>query len=204
MKNTKKFFILGATALMTMSLVGCSKKTDNSVDNAAADEPVANNTTEEDVEIANPWTEVADLTEAYKVSNINFMAPATLNGKEMSFVQTLGQQMVEVRYGNEGNEIVARKGLSDEDISGDYNTYSEEETYVIKDIEVLMKGSESLVSNITWEDDEGYKYSITCAPASLDEATAMVEAIVGETEGDVAENPDLAVEAGPATEANAE
>ena len=63
----------------------------------------------------------------------------------------------EITYSTETDTLYYRTAKSSEDISGDYNNYSEIETVVINDIDVTIKGNDNLYHNASWfSDDEAF------------------------------------------------
>ena len=135
----KKLFILLASLFVVMSLVGCSSNK------------------EENNQIANPWVEVDSLDEASKITGFTFDVPDTLDGKSITLIQVMNDELIEVRY---DDDIIFRKGKGSEDYSGDFNSYEITRTENINDVEVTLKGSGDTYNCVTFIVDD-YSYSIT-------------------------------------------
>ena len=70
---------------------------------------------------------------------------------------------------NADGRITVRKGTGSEDISGDYNEYSEKETLKIHGLDVLVKGDEGKIFCATWTKD-GYSFAIVADKGLTKEA----------------------------------
>jgi hypothetical protein len=72
-------------------------------------------------------------------------------------------KMLEVIYKNSANEeekIRIRKANTPGDISGDFNTYDEENTIIINGLQVESRGTSGKTFVATWEDGT-FSYSVT-------------------------------------------
>ena len=75
------------------------------------------------------------------------------------------------------DNVLIRKAISDEDISGDYNEYENIKTVSVNDLQVTMRGNGECVNVATWKDGE-YAYAIsTSADISSDEMIELVSAV---------------------------
>ena len=68
--------------------------------------------------------------------------------------------MIQAFYGEDGNDMLIRKAMGNEDVSGDYNEYAQVETVD----GVTLKGENDVFSLAIWEKD-GYTYSISVGEA---------------------------------------
>ena len=103
-------------------------------------------------QISNPFQECANLDEAAKLAGF----PLTVPNAPTS-VQVMDGTMIQADY---ENGMCIRKAPGSEDISGDYNDYSQVET---KD-GLTLKGEGDTVSLALWTKD-GYSYSVSVANA---------------------------------------
>ena len=91
-------------------------------------------------------------------------APEVIKGyDDCTFQANKTDGMIEVIFQND-DEIRFRKGLGDEDISGNYNDFSEKSDVNVDGSTVQMKGSDGKVNLATWSAD-GYSYSIDSTEA---------------------------------------
>ena len=74
-----------------------------------------------------------------------------LNGLE-----AIENEMIQAFYGENGSDMLIRKALGNEDISGDYNEYAQIETAD----GVTLKGAEGQFSLALWT-DSGFAYSLS-------------------------------------------
>ena len=68
--------------------------------------------------------------------------------------------MIQALYGEDGADMLIRKATGDEDISGDYNIYSQVETVN----GVTLKGENGKVSLAVWNSG-GYTYAVSVQKA---------------------------------------
>ena len=159
----KKMMAVLLMALMTLSLAACGQKVpDDRKDPEGGDAPgQAGN-----MQIGNPWVDCATLGEAAKVAGFDIAIPGKFDGYENKVYQAIEKTMIQVFYydgdpeAETSSRITVRKGTGSEDISGDYNEYSEIETAKIHGFDVQLKGEKGLVCCATWTWG-GYSFSIT-------------------------------------------
>lgn len=80
------------------------------------------------LQFPNPWTEYSDIDEGEKKAGFSFDIPETIVGYKIGLIQNQDQSMIEVIYeavDDSEDTIHIRKGSKTDDISGDYNSYSE-------------------------------------------------------------------------------
>lgn len=68
-------------------------------------------------------------------------------------------ELAEITYSNDEEELVYRKAVGNEDISGNYNEYSKEKKCIIDDYEVTIKGDMNGYTLAVWQKDS-YSYSL--------------------------------------------
>ncbi len=126
-----------------------------------------------------PYLEVSSLEEAEEAAGFRMTVPETvLSGERVSIVVYDGN-MIQVTYGTEdGAETVCciRKAEGTEDISGDYNEYTEVTTKILHGREVTLKGNDGTVSLAVWAAD-GYSYAVGLGDLTMtaEEMTEIIE-----------------------------
>ena len=139
--------ILLLTVLLMVSTAGCSQKT-----------PDSNSTPDDtgNVQIPNPWVDCATLDEAAKVAGFDIAIPGKFDGYPNKVYQAIENTMIQVMYydgdpDDEGSKMVmVRKGTGDDDISGDYNEYSEKETVQMHGADIQLRGENGLIYSAIW------------------------------------------------------
>lgn len=134
-----------------------------------------------DAEIPNPYVEYSSFSEAAKAVGFDIIFPEMIDGYSAPVIRVDAEgQMVEAIYTKgDGSELCIRKAVGSEDVSGDYNEYSRNDTMSVGDLTVTMKGENELVSHATWTNN-GYTYSIGVymqAGVSVGAMTALVCAV---------------------------
>ncbi|SCH69839.1 Uncharacterised protein [uncultured Clostridium sp.] len=139
----KKMMIFALSAIMVLSMVACGALTKNVENNKQS--------TSENNQIPNPWEEASSMDEAQNEVGFDIAVPESIDGYTEKVIRiNAGTSIVEVIFRNEDNELRFRKGTGDGDISGDYNTYAEENTIELNGLTILMKGSDGKVNLATW------------------------------------------------------
>lgn len=118
-------------------------------------------TTEESVQIPNPFIPCATLQAAVDIAGFSLDAPDAYGAYDHTTIQAIEGEMIEVIYEdtseNEGLRI--RKGVGTDPISGDYNRYDSEETQTIAGVSVSIRKNGDLIFVAEWTDG-GYAHSI--------------------------------------------
>lgn len=78
--------------------------------------------------------------------------------KKTAYILYWGE-LAEITYSNDEEELVYRKAVGNEDISGNYNEYSKEKKCIIDDYEVTIKGDMNGYTLAVWQKDS-YSYSL--------------------------------------------
>lgn len=129
------------------------------------------------VQIPNPFTDYAALSEAVKAAGFELLVPEKVNGVPQSGVQTMNDEMIQVFYGDEDNDVCIRKAPGNGDVSGDYNVYSQITVVDANGISVTLKGKNNLVYLAVWNNGE-YTYSVsTRTGMSNSDMVALVHAV---------------------------
>ncbi len=160
MKNLKKALTVLTAILAVLSLGACSKKDDKTI--------------ESEDNMVNPWVEVNSLEQAKEKTGFEFVVPNDVNGKTISLIQIKGNDMTEVRF---GDDIIVRKSKGSDDNSGDFNKYDVTKEETIDSNDVVIKGKDDVCYCITWNISD-YSYSITSNNGlSIDTVKEMASSI---------------------------
>lgn len=113
--------------------------------------------------VANPWTEY-DTQEEAQDDGFEFEAPFTIDDYTAEVYRSMKaaiNNVEEVDYKDgDDNELTLRKGeCTEEEISGDYNTYANSEEADVNGNTVTIKGSGDTWSLATWTNGD-YSYSV--------------------------------------------
>ena len=143
-------------ALVIVSLAACSQKT---ADSGKTAKDVGN------VQISNPWIDCAELDEAARLAGFDIAIPGCFDGYPNKVIQAIENSMLQVMYydgdptAEDSSMIMVRKGMGNEDISGDFTEYSEKETVQMHGVDVQLRGEKGLVYSAIWSRD-GYSFAI--------------------------------------------
>ena len=164
MKNLQKLFTVLTVGATVLSLVGCSTKKDEVVEDSNNDEIIDTN------QIANPWSEVDSISEAKAITGFDFTVPESIDGNSQSLAQVMNDELIEVRF---GDDIIVRKSKGSEDNSGSFNNYDT----VKEEGNLTVKGNGDTYNVAIWTSD-GYSYSITSSNGlSMEAITDAVSSI---------------------------
>lgn len=142
-----KMIALGLSAVMALSLAACGNANDSKL------------------QPPNPFAEYETLADMEKEVGFDFSVPSRIDGfDECEYRADKDDSMAEVIFKNGDEEIRFRKAAGDEDVSGNYTKFSEQERVDVDGATVTMKGENGAVNLATWSAD-GYAYSIDCTTA---------------------------------------
>ena len=106
--------------------------------------------TEESVQIPNPIVEYKTVDEAKKAVKFAVSIPTAIpSGYELEYVSVIGNEIFQLTFKNGENQICYRTSEGKDNISGDYNIYSNTKTLKINNLEITAKGNDDL-SNAVW------------------------------------------------------
>ncbi|MGI5894033.1 MAG: stalk domain-containing protein [Candidatus Merdivicinus sp.] len=124
----------------------------------------------EHTEISNPFILCQTIGEAEKLAGFSVSLPKRIpNWVRSCEFRAVQNQMVEVIYLGETEELCIRKGVGDGDISGDYQIYDQIVQKAWKDIPVTLKGKNNLFHTATWTKNS-YTYSIVVPDGMSEDA----------------------------------
>ena len=136
-------------------------------------------TTEESVQIPNPFIPCATLQAAADIAGFSLDAPDAYGTYDHTTIQAIKGEMIEVIYEDtsETEGLRIRKGIGTDPISGDYNRYDSEETQTIAGVSVSVRKNGDLIFVAEWTDG-GYAHSITSEDGlTADELETLVSQV---------------------------
>lgn len=180
MLNCKKLIALSMSAALALSLCACSKTAPVSPAPSAQETQNAENIGSENVQIPNPWADCDTAADAAALAGFDFTVPEELfDGASNKTIQAAQGEMIQVIYSDaNGNEIGrVRKAAGNDDVSGDYNDYAENETADVGGVSVQLRGTDGKVFVMTWTAGD-FTYSVTVENGMAhDAALGMVSAL---------------------------
>lgn len=109
------------------------------------------------LQMPNPFTSYGTIDEAKKALSFVPSIPEVIpNGYAIDEIQTLSDNFVQIFYKKGDSEILYRTAKGTDDISGDYNIYTDIKTVKIGDAEVTMRKSGKTASIIWTSGDFSY------------------------------------------------
>lgn len=174
----KKIVTIALSSMMLLSLTACSGLEPTK----DMSQPKENNRIigNEDVQIPNPFREFTNLSEAEQFANFTIKLPSELpDGYKLKMIEAVEQDMLQIIYGSNEDQLIIRKAKANEDMSGDYNEYAEVQSIMIGDKKVETRGDNGKVRVSVWFDGE-FSYAISLnSAAALEVATlqAMIQQI---------------------------
>ena len=175
----KKILILLVGIAVAMTAVACKDGAGEQQD-AYQTENEAEETTAEETEmnIPNPWKDLADLDQANACAGTDFIIPAEYS-RNVTNYRALENEMLEIIFDFDGREVRVRTKIgSFEDISGDNNPYTN--VYEIKSNDVMVtckSNSDTEVALAIWGDDTA-SYSVSFENFETGEAQEMISSII--------------------------
>lgn len=136
-------------------------------------------TTEENVQLPNPFIPCATLQAAADIAGFSLDTPDAYGTYDRTVIQAIEGEMIEVIYedASENEGLRIRKGVGTDPICGDYNRYDSEETQTIAGISVSVRKNGDLIFVAEWT-DSGYAHSITSEDGlTADELETLVSEV---------------------------
>ena len=173
MKAPKNF-----TTLFCTLFLFCSLLTACGADSAiGADSHSAQSTSDSSTQIPNPWEDCTSLEEAQQLAGFSIQVPDSIDGYPNRSIQVMDTSIIQVLYEmDDDQQILIRKGTGSDDISGDYNTYSEISQITVSDSSVTLKGNDGKIMVAIWSDGS-YSYAIDASGITSEDMTALIEQI---------------------------
>lgn len=89
--------------------------------------------------IANPFVDCQTMEAAAEVAGFEYRTPEQVEVCSENKIQAVDQEMIQVIYSADENQILIRKAPGTRNISGDYNNYQKEETITVDEMQVTLK-----------------------------------------------------------------
>lgn len=178
----KLILVLMCAATMTsMTACGAKEPVNAGVTKTVTETKTAEEqeTVDETVGMPNPWTDHKTLEEAQENAGFSITVPEKIDGYTQTMIQTLDKGIIQVFYQNDGQsdaEILVRKGVGSDDISGDYNKYDKKTQLDIAGYQVTEQGNDGKVMLATWT-NAGYTYSVSTPGISESEMENIIQQI---------------------------
>lgn len=184
----RKLFGIGMVGLLLMTACAGKKENIQTTESAIETSAQAESGTEEaesttasveseSVGMANPFREFASLEEANAYAGVTLALPETyIDGARIS---AMADYMVELVYTEGETEYTFRTSKpADEDISGDFNTYTYEDILNIGDTSVIIKGEGEDIFVAIWSiGDQSYSLSISNGISKQEMQNLLTEVI---------------------------
>ena len=155
----KKIIMFTLGILTILALAGCNKKIQEE---------------ESMMQIPNPFMEYGSLGDAEKAVGFDFTVPEGINGTAEYVYRVMNGEMMEIICRNAAGEEVARfrKAKGSDDISGDYNEYSDVRTdNSLKNI--TYRGENGMFTGAIWVEGE-YTFALSLAEAMTLEQVGVI------------------------------
>lgn len=153
----KKLITLTLCAIMALSFAACSN-------NSPTKDDSQKQSIGKDIEVPNPWVECETIADAEKLAGFTVILPKTIpDGYTQKSIEATEDWMVQIIYENSKNQITFRQSKGNDDISGIYTEYKENNTLTIGTLKITAKGNGDKVNVATWTNGE-YSFSISANP----------------------------------------
>lgn len=163
----KKIIAVMLCAAMMISMAACQKNEENKTDE--------NISSQSSVEIKNPFVGYDTIADAEKITGFGFTVPETIENYGNAQISVMNNEMIQVIFKNEnGDMITFRKAKGSDDISGDYNNYTEEKLITVDEKSVTVKGNEGKINLAVWTEDD-FTYSVSASGIPEEEITEFVK-----------------------------
>lgn len=147
----KKNIVFVLCTIMALSTAACSYKV------TGKDSVVSN---EQSAQMPNPFIDCETLEKAEQLAGFEISLPEKMpEGFTQSAILAIENEMIEIDYVNGDYKVYIRKAVGNEDVSGDYNEYKEQNTIQIGNLTVTTKGSDGAINVAIWNDGD-YTYAI--------------------------------------------
>lgn len=113
-------------------------------------------------QIANPFVTYQSLEEAEKAAGFALPAPESFEGAGRREIAVIDGRIIDVTYldGEDNRVLTVRKGTGEEDISGDYNEYPQEDVTELEGLSVTVRGDGERIFLALWQEG-GYSYAVS-------------------------------------------
>ncbi len=127
------------------------------------------------VEIPNPFTECDTISDAEKLTGFTFTVPESIENYGNPKIRVINNEIIEIMFINENDDkITFRKAQTNDDISGDYNNYTDEKSITVGDKTVTLKGNDGKIMTSVWKYDN-FSYSVSTVGISEEEMKNFID-----------------------------
>lgn len=112
------------------------------------------------MQIPNPFVDYDSLEAAAKAAGFELKAPSSVEGFSEKVIQVCNGEMIQVIFLSGDDRLFIRKAEGSDDISGDYNEYSDNGTVTVDGNSVTLRGDDGKVSTAVWTSGK-YTYSVS-------------------------------------------
>jgi len=127
----------------------------------------------------NPWTDQDSMEDAQLATDFSFTVPKAIGTMQPVLIQTLGSEVIQVFYretADSEEHVLLRKGFGNQDVSGDYNVYSESAVKTVGNYQVTFQGDDGRVMLATWVSGR-FSYCVSAPAMTAEEVEAIVAAM---------------------------
>lgn len=124
----------------------------------------------------NPWTDQQTMEDAQQAVGFSFQTPKTIGVMKPVCIQTLESDIIQVFYqqtADSEEHVLLRKGFGSQDISGDYNAYSQSTVEFIGGSQVTLQGDDGMMMLATWVSGR-FSYSVSTPGMTAEEIEAVI------------------------------
>ena len=173
----KKITIIFLSTAIALSFSACAK-TPKPQDSTTQDNGKA--VVSENIGTPNPFIDCKTIEEAEELAGFTMSLPKQLpDGYSLKQILAIKDEMIQVFYENGDDQLLIRKAVGTEDISGDYNSYPENQNITVNGLTIHTKGSNGTINVATWTDG-GYSYSISFQPEAAGVDVDVINHLVEE------------------------
>lgn len=113
---------------------------------------------------------------AQQAVGFSFQTPKTIGALKPVCIQTLKSDIIQVFYqqtADSEEHVLLRKGFGSQDISGDYNAYSQSTVEFIGGSQVTLQGDDGMVMLATWVSGR-FPYSVSTHGMTAEEIESVI------------------------------
>lgn len=179
----KRIALIALVAVMVFVFAACGNKAPETDDTNPGSDIVTDN--DDNAQLPNPFTTYETVEAAKGAIGFDFAVPgAPPQGytlAEISVMQADGSSFAQLIYEDADGKQLTYRVSADTSVTGldgDYNSYDNERTVTIGELEVVCRGDGDTVSVATWQTD-GYSYALMAdQPLSEAQLQELIESIL--------------------------
>lgn len=124
----------------------------------------------------NSWTDQQTMEDAQQAVGFSFQTPKTIGALKPVCIQTLESDIIQVFYqqtADSEEHVLLRKGFGSQDISGDYNAYSQSTVEFIGGSQVTLQGDDGMMMLATWVSGR-FSYSVSAPGMTAEDVESII------------------------------